>query len=133
MFAQLAIAAILAAAAPARVTASDYEDFESCYGSFEGASTLLPQLKDQIDAPDFATIEHAMQNLGTDLDDLAMRLSHGVFHSDAKRLEAARLAGSLPWRQPQNQTLDYWSRNGPMSLYCFGLTKRLNEDLPLGF
>jgi hypothetical protein len=133
MLARLAIAAFLAAAAPAPVTASDYEDFESCYGSFEGASSLLPQLKDQFDPPDFATIEHAMQNLATDLDDLAMRLSHGVFRADAKRLDAARLAGSLPWKQPQNQTLAYWSRNGPMSLYCFGLTKRLNEDLPLGF
>jgi hypothetical protein len=133
MFAGLVIATLLAVAAPARVTASDYEDFESCYGSFEGASTVLPRLKAQIDAPDFATIEHAMQNLAVDLDDLAMRLSHGAFRSDAKRLDAARLAGSLPWKEAQNQTLDYWSRNGPMSLYCFGLTKRLNEDLPLGF
>jgi hypothetical protein len=133
MLAELAMTAFLLAAAPARVTASDYEDFESCYGSFEGASTVLPQLKNQIDSPDFATIEHAMQNLATDLTDLAMRLSHGVFRSDAKRLDAARLAGLLPWKDPQNQTLDYWSRNGPMSLYCFGLTKRLNEDLPLGF
>ena len=121
------------AATPAHVTASDYEDFQSCYGSFEGASIVLPQLRSQFDAADFATIEHAMQNLAIDLNDLAMRLSHGVFRSDAKRLDAARLAGSLPWRQPQNQTLDYWSRNGPMSRYCFGLTKRLNEDLPLGF
>jgi len=94
---------------------------------------VLPQLRSQFDAADFATIEHAMQNLAIDLTDLAMRLSHGVFRGDAKRLDAARLAGSLPWKQPQNQTLDYWSRNGPMSRYCFGLTKRLNEDLPLGF
>ncbi len=133
MLAGLAMAALLAVAAPAPVTTSDYEDFESCYGSFEGASTVLPQLKSQIDASDFMTIEHGMQNLAIDLDDLATRLSHGGFRSDAKRFEAARLAGSLPWKQPQNQTLDYWSRNGPMSRYCFGLTKRLNEDLPLGF
>lgn len=133
MVAGWAMAAFFAVAAPARVTAADYEDFESCYGSFEGATTVLPQLKSQIDAPDFATIEHAMQNLAIDLSDLAMRLSRGVFRSDAKRLEAARLAGSLPWKELQNQTLDYWSRNGPMSRYCFGLTKRLNEDLPLGF
>ena len=133
MLAGLAMAAFLAAGAPVRVTASDYEDFESCYGSFEGSSALLPQLKSEIDAPDFATIEHAMQNLAIDLADLGMRLSHGVFGSDAKHLDAARLAGALPWKQPQNQALDYWSRNGPMSLYCFGLTKRLNEDLPLGF
>ena len=132
MLAALAMAAFLSAT-PARVTASDYEDFQSCYGSFEGASIVLPQLRSQFDAADFATIEHAMQNLAIDLNDLAMRLSHGVFRSDAKRLDAARLAGSLPWKQPQNQTLDYWSRNGPMSRYCFGLTKRLNEDLPLGF
>jgi hypothetical protein len=124
---------LLGVATPTRPTTSDYEDFESCYGSFESASTLLPQLKNQIDPTDFATIEHAMQNLAIDFADLAMRLPHGVLGSDAKRLEAARLAGSLPWKQPQNQTLDYWSRNGPMSLYCFGLTKRLNEDLPLGF
>jgi hypothetical protein len=133
MLAALAVAAFLEAATPTRPTASDYEDFESCYGSFEGASTVLPRLKTQIDATDFATIEHAMQNLAIDLADLAMRLPHAVFGSDAQRLETARLAGSLPWKQPQNQTLDYWSRNGPMSLYCFGLTKRLNEDLPLGF
>jgi hypothetical protein len=133
MLAGLAMAAFVAAAAPARVTAADYEDFESCYGSFEGAGTVLPQLKSQIDAPDFATIEHAMQNLAIDLDDLAMRLSQGAFRGDAKRLEAARLAGTLPWKDPQNRTLAYWSRNGPMSRYCFGLTKRLNEDLPLGF
>ena len=132
MLAAVAMAALLATTS-ARVTASDYEDFESCYGSFEGASIVLPQLQSQIDAGDFATIEHAMQNLAIDLNDLAMRLSHGAFRSNAKRLEAARLAGSLPWKQPQNQTLDYWSRNGPMSRYCFGLTKSLNEDLPLGF
>ena len=132
MLAGLAIAAFVAAT-PERVTASDYEDFESCYGSFKGASIVLPQLQGQIDAADFATIEHAMQNLAIDLNDLAMRLSHGVFRSEDKRLDAARLAGSLPWKQAQNQTLDYWSRNGPMSRYCFGLTKRLNEDLPLGF
>jgi len=94
---------------------------------------MLPQLQSQIDTIDFATIEHAMQTLPIHLNELAMRLSHGMFRSDAKRLDAARLAGSLLWKQSQNQTLDYWSRNGPMSRYCFGLTKRLNEDLPLGF
>ena len=35
MLAGLAMAAFLAVAAPGRVTAPDYEDFESCYGSFE--------------------------------------------------------------------------------------------------
>ena len=114
------------------MTAFDYEDFESCYGSFEGARIVLPQPQSQIDAADFAT-KHAMQNLAIDLNELAMRLSHGVFRGDAKRLDAARLAGSLPWKQPQNQTLDFWARNGPMSLHRFGLTKRLNEYLPLGF
>jgi hypothetical protein len=67
MLVGLAMAAFLDVVAPARVRASDYEDFESCYGSFEGASKMFPQPKSQIDAPDFATIEHAMQNLAINL------------------------------------------------------------------
>ena len=110
----------------------NYEDFQSCYGSFEGAGIVLPQLQSQFGAADLATIEHAMQNIAIDLNDLAMRLSHGVFRSDANRLDAACLAGSLLEAAAKNQTLDYWSRNGPMSRYCFGPTKCLNEDLPLG-
>jgi hypothetical protein len=127
------VAALPALAAPARVTAHDYEDFESCFGSFEGASTVLPKLQDRIAANDFETIEHAMQNLGTDLNGIEMRLSHAIIRSDPATLAEAHRAGRLAWTQPQNQTLDYWSRNGPMSRFCFDLTKRLNEDLPLGF
>ena len=117
----------------ARVSARDYEDFETCYGSFEGAAMVLPELQPQMSPDDFATVEHAMRNLGDDLAELEMRLSRIVFGADHDELARAHLLGRLPWQQAENQTLAYWSRNAPMSVFCFGLTKRLNEDLPTGF
>jgi hypothetical protein len=117
----------------ARVSARDYEDFETCYGSFEGAEAVLPQLRGQMPPNDFAAVEHAMQNLADDFAGLEMRLSTVIFGADRNDLARAHMVGRLPWQQPENRTLDYWSRNGPMSLFCFGLTKRLDEDLPSGF
>ena len=126
-------ATVIAAPGPARVSARDYEDFESCYGSVEGAAVVLPGLRQQMSPEDFAAVEHAMQNLTDDLADLEMRLSISVLGTDRNELAQAHLVGRIPWQQPQNQSLDYWSRNAPMSVACFALTKRLNEVLPTGF
>jgi hypothetical protein len=124
-----------ASAAPdfARVSPRDYEDFETCYGSFEGAATVLPLLRVAMPADDFASVEHAMRNLAEDFTGLEQRLSTVVFGADRNELEQAHNIGRIPWQQRENQTLSYWSRNGPMSIFCFGLTKRLNEDLPARF
>jgi hypothetical protein len=84
-------------------------------------------------ADDFAAVEHAMNNLTDDLADLEMRLAKTVFGTDRNELAQAHLAGRIPWQQPQNQSLEYWSRNAPMSVACFAMTKRLNEVLPSGF
>jgi hypothetical protein len=126
-------ATAIAAPGPAGVSARDYEDFESCYGSVEGAAGVLPGLRQQMLPDDFAAVEHAMKNLTDDLADLEMRLSQAVFGTDRNELAQAHLVGRIPWQQPENQSLEYWSRNAPMSLACFALTKRLNEVLPTGF
>jgi hypothetical protein len=134
----LALIAFLSATAIAMpgiagVSARDYEDFETCYGSAEGAAGVLPGLRQQMSPDDFAAVEHAMKNLTDDLADLEMRLSQIVFGADRTELAQAHMAGRSPWQQPQNQSLEFWSRNAPMSLGCFALTKRLNEVLPTAF
>jgi hypothetical protein len=126
-------AASIAAPGLAGVTARDYEDFESCYGSVEGAAGVLPELREQMSPDDFAAVEHAMTNLTDDLADLEMRLSKTVFGTDREELAQAHMIGRSPWQQVQNHSLNFWSRNAPMSLACFALTKRLNEILPSGF
>jgi hypothetical protein len=126
-------ATVLAAPDFARVSPRDYEDFETCYGSFEGAATVLPLLRGAMPADDFASVEHAMRNLAEDFTGLEQRLSTVVFGADRNELEQAHNIGRIPWQQRENQTFSYWSWNGPMSIFCFGLTKRLNEDLPAGF
>ena len=123
----------IAAPGLAGVSARDYEDFESCYGSVEGATGVLPGLREQITPEDFAAVEHAMTNLSDDLADLEMRLSKTVFGAGREELAQAHLTGRSPWQQVQNHTLEFWSRNAPMSVACFALTKRLNEILPTGF
>ena len=114
-----------AAAAPdfARATARDYEDFETCYGSFEGAAAVLPELRGQMPMDDFSAVQHAMRNLAEDFAGLEMRLSMVVFGADRDDLARAHMAGLLPWQRAENRTLAYWSRNGPMSLFCFGLMR----------
>ncbi|HEX5280238.1 MAG TPA: hypothetical protein VFW28_09170 [Micropepsaceae bacterium] len=134
----LALVALLSAAASAapdfaRISTRDFEDFESCYGSFKGASTVLPKLRTEIPPDDFAAIAHAMGNLADDFADLEKRLSHLMPGADRNLLMQARSLGTEAWEIPQNQTLAYWSGNGPMSVNCFALTKRLGEDLPQGF
>jgi hypothetical protein len=111
----------------------DYEYLESGYGSFEGAATVLPLLRGAMPADDFSFVEHATRNLAEDFTGLEQRLSTVVFGADRNELERAHNIGRIPWQQRENQTLSYGSRNGPMSIFCFGLTKRLNEDLPAGF
>ena len=123
----------IAAPGLAGVNARDYEDFESCYGSVEGAAGVLPELREQMSPDDFTAVEHAMTNLRDDLADVETRLSKTVFGTDRKELAQAHLIGRSPWQQVQNHTLDFWSRNAPMSVACFALTKRLNEVLPSGF
>jgi len=135
LFALIAFLSATAIAVPglAGVSARDYEDFESCYGSVEGAAGVLPGLREQMSPEDFAAVEHAMKNLTDDLTDLEMRLSKTVFGTDREELAQAHLIGRSPWQQVQNHTLTFWSRNAPMSVACFALTKRLNEILPSGF
>jgi hypothetical protein len=84
IFALIAFLSATAVAAPgvAGVSARDYEDFESCYGSVEGAAGVLPALRQQMSADDFAAVEHAMNNLTDDLADLEMRLAKTVFGTD---------------------------------------------------
>ncbi len=132
-FVVLLSAAVPAAPDFARISARDFEDFESCYGSFQGASAVLPKFKSEMPADDFASVAHAMDNLADDFTDLEMRLSRLMPGADRKSLMQAHALGRASWENPQNQTLGYWSGNGPMSVYCFGLTKRLGEDLPTGF
>lgn len=126
-------AAVPAAPDFARMSARDFEDFESCYGSFEGASAVLPKLKGQMPPDDFVAVAHAMDNLADDFNDLEMRLSRLMPGADRNSLVQAHGLGRSQWENSQNQTLAFWSGNGPMSVYCFGLTKRLSEDLPAGF
>ncbi len=131
----IALLPAMAIAVPASsgVSARDYEDFESCYGSFEGASGLLPSLREQMSPDDYAAVDHAMKNLSDDLADLEMRLATNVFGAQREELVQAHLFGRSPCQQTQNQSLDFWSRNAPMSISCFALTKRLNEVLPAAF
>ena len=133
IFAALLSVAVPAAPDFARVSARDFEDFESCYGSFQGASAVLPKLKREMPPDDFASVAHAMDNLADDFADLETRLERLIPGTDRNALVQAHALGRSPWENPQNQTLAYWSGNGPMSIYCFGLTKRLGEDLPQGF
>jgi hypothetical protein len=116
-----------------RISARDFEDFESCYGSFQGATAVLPKLKSEMPPDDFAAVAHAMGNLADDFRDLEMRLSRLMPGADRNSLVQAHALGRSQWENPDHQTLAYWSGNGPMSVYCFGLTKRLSEDLPAGF
>lgn len=134
----LILVALLNVAVPAapdfaRISARDFEDFESCYGSFQGATAMLPKLKGEMPPDDFAAVAHAMDNLSDDFADLELRLSRLMPGADRNSLMQAHALGRSPWENPQNQNLGYWSGNGPMSVYCFGLTKRLGEDLPPGF
>ena len=126
-------AAAIAVAGTARISERDFEDFEACYGSYEGASTVLPMLKERMPPADFAAVELAMHDLGEDFADLEKRLSNVVRFSDRNALAQAHMIGRVPWSNTENQTLAYWSRNAPMSVACFALTKRLHEQLPPGF
>lgn len=131
----IAFACATAVVAPgiARVSERDFEDFETCYGSFEGASSVLPMLKQRMPPNDFAAVERAMRDLGEDFIDLEKRLTDVARSADHNALAQAHMAGRVPWSSAQNQTLAYWSRNAPMSVACFALTKRLHEQLPPAF
>ena len=129
----LVCAAAFVAPAIGRVSERDFEDFETCYGSFEGASSVLPLLKQHMPANDFATVARAMRDLGEDFIDVEKRLSDVLRSADRNALAQAHLIGRVPWSSAQNQTLAYWSRNAPMSVACFALTKRLHEQLPPAF
>jgi hypothetical protein len=128
----IAFLSVAAIAVPgnSRISERDFEDFETCYGSYEGASTVLPILKNRMPPADFAAVEQAMHDLGEDFADLEKRLSNAVRFSDHNTLAQAHMIGRVPWSNAENQTLAYWSRNAPMSVACFALTKRLHEQLP---
>jgi hypothetical protein len=126
-------ASVIAVPGIARVSQRDFEDFETCYGSYEGASSVLPMLRERMPPADFVAVERAMRDLGEDFVDLERRLSDVVRAADHDALTQAHMIGRVPWTNPQNQTLAYWSRNAPMSVACFALTKRLHEELPSGF
>jgi hypothetical protein len=110
---------------------NDYVQFEFCYGNLEGSRTILPRLKDQFDPAVFEQVTKATDDFAEAFADIEMRLAGAVLHPDAADLNSAHRRGYQAWMQPQNQSLDYWSRNGPMPAACFDLFKKLNEILPL--
>ena len=129
---------VMALAVPVSVMAatarqSDFDQFEVCYGSLEGAQGLLPILQPQFDPATFEQVAKATQDFLEAFLDLEKRLNAAVRHPDKASLNLAHIRGYRPWTIPQNQTLEYWSRNGPMSASCFDLFKLLNETLPLPF
>ena len=110
---------------------NDFTQFEFCYGNLEGSKTILPQLKDQFDPAIFEQVSKATDDFVEAFVDVQMRLGAAILHPDEADLNSAHMRGYQLWMRPENQTLDYWSRNGPMPAACFDLFKRLNEILPL--
>lgn len=129
----LTFIALLSAAVRPDFARNSMRDFEDFYRSFQGAIAVLPKLKGEIPPEDFAAVAHAMDNLAADFLALERRLSRLIPGADHSALAQAHALGRLQWENPANQTRVYWSGNGPMSVYCFGLTKRLGEDFPPGF
>ena len=110
---------------------NDFTQFEFCYGNLEGSEAVLPRLEDQFDPATFEQVTKATGDLVEAFHDIEMRLNAAIFHPDLADLNSAHRRGQLAWMQPENQTLAYWSGNGPMPAACFDLFKRLNEILPL--
>src|ERR1051326_328066 len=110
---------------------NDFTQFEFCYGNLEGSESLLPRLKEQFDPATFEQVTKATDDLAEAFIDIEMRLKAAILHPDEADLNSARRRGYQAWTRPENQSLDYWSRNGPMPAACFDLFKRLNEILPL--
>ncbi len=123
--------AALPASAAEMVREADFTQFEFCYGNLEGSQALLPKLKPDFDPAAYEQVEKATGDFVETFLDLEMRLTAAVFHADKADLNAAHIRGYQAWIRPENQTLEYWSRNGPMPVACFDLYKRLNEILPL--
>ncbi len=98
----LVAAAAIAVPGIARISQRDFEDFETCYGSYEGASGILPMLKERMPPADFAAVERAMHDLGEDFDELEKRLSDVVRTADHNVLAQAHMVGRVPWTNPQN-------------------------------
>ncbi|HXI99789.1 MAG TPA: hypothetical protein VNH44_01115 [Micropepsaceae bacterium] len=120
-----------AVASAAIATQSDFDQFEVCYGSLEGAQTVLPKLQPEFDPATYEQVTKATRDFLDAFLDMESRLSKAVIHPDKASLSIAHIRGYRPWTLPENQSLDYWSRNGPMPVSCFDLFKRLNETLPL--
>jgi len=110
---------------------NDFTQFEFCYGNLKGSQIVLPRLKEQFDPATFEQVSKATDDFLEAFLDIEMRLSAAVMHPDKADLNSAHMRGYQAWMQPGNQTLDYWSRNGPMPAACFDLFKKLNETLPL--
>lgn len=123
----LVLAAVIRAAlGDASVSRGDRDQFDICYGSFEGAEIVLPQLRSQFNPAYYREISEAMEDLGANLVDLEAHFAdHGLTKDQVAR-NGGHLAGRLPWLKPENRTLDFWAQNGPMSQACFELIKRLN-------
>jgi hypothetical protein len=115
----------------APVRQNDFTQFELCYGNLEGSQAVLPRLKDQFDSETFAQVSKATGDFLEAFGDLETRLHAALLHPDQADLNSAHRRGYQAWMAPENQTLEYWSRNGPMPASCFDLFKRLNEILPL--
>ena len=110
---------------------NDFTQFEFCYGNLEGSQTVLPRLKEQFDRAIFEEVTKATGDFIESFADVERRLGAAILHPDQADLNSAYRRGYQLWMRPENQTLDYWSRNGPMPAACFDLFKRLNEILPL--
>lgn len=125
----LVFAAIAQAAAGSPISRADRDQFDICYGSFEGAQMTLPQLESKFDPSYYREIGDAMEDLGANLIDLDMHFAGIGLPEDKTARERGHVTGRLPWMNPENRTLEFWARNGPMSEACFELIKRLNESL----
>ena len=110
---------------------NDFTQFEFCSGNLEGSRSVLPRLRDQFDPAIFEQVTKATEDFVEAFLDIQPRLRAAILHPDEADLNSAHMRGYQLWARPENRTLDYWSRNGPMPAACFDLFKRLNEILPL--
>jgi hypothetical protein len=125
----LVAALIPAATLGTALSRADRDQFDMCYGSFEGAQTVLRDLEADFDPAYYREVGDAMEDLGADLANLDARLAEVGLAEDRTARERGHLAGRLAWTKPENHTLNFWAQNGPMSRPCFDLLKKLNQTL----
>jgi hypothetical protein len=111
------------------VSQENYEQFETCYGSFQGASTVFPQIEAELAPADHRDLVQAMTDLAETFGILERKFAAVGLTGDTAARNRDRLVGRLPWTKAESHTLRYWSANGPMSRPCFELIKMLNQTL----